>query len=331
MHLLLSIVVSTTILAGVLSVIKTIGLVLLIIVIVAAVLAACILFVPVRYRAEGDFDKRELKGQLTWLFRMMKLQGQISGDETSYALYLFGFRTKLLDKDFLEKWKHFSARRKARKQKKAAASKKKALQKQKNAYHKKHDQYKAQYQEIYGEAGACDSAVNEATGSFDETENREAVDERVKESCEENLFQQKERESVAHSTNASEKKDSVMGILKKILHVLQAFRDYQPLQLIWPDVSRLLHRARPRSMQGDLVFGFDDPARTGQVLGLIGNLYFIYQFDKLYISGDFDSEKAYISGDIAMKGHLQMIFSIVFIFRIIRKKQFRRFLKALKQ
>lgn len=331
MHLLLSIVVSTTILAGVLSVIKTIGLVLLIIVIIAAVLAACILFVPVRYRAEGDFDKRELKGQLTWLFRMMKLQGQVSGDETSYALYLFGFRTKLLDKNFLEKWKHFSVRRKARKQKKTVASKKKALQKQKNAYHKKHDQYKTQYQEIYGTEEAGGSVVNEATGSLDETEKREAADERVKESFEGNLVQPKEREAVDHSTNASCKKDSVMGILKKIFHVLQAFRDYQPLQLIRPDVSRLLHRARPRSMQGDLAFGFEDPARTGQVLGLISNFYFIYQFDKLFISGDFDSEKAYISGDVAMKGHLQIIFGIVFILRIIRKKQFRRFMKALKQ
>ena len=320
MSLLLSNILGAGLLAGmILSVFKTIGLVVLIIVIVIAILALCVLFVPIRYHLRGDIDEKDFSARLHWFLKIIMFRATMKDGATDYALYLFGIRTKLLDKEFLDKWKRRREKRKAKKAAKANKSRKKK-------YQKKHDKYKEQYlkenqmdeAELHAEMS---DSLNKAGGA------KEGEDP-TKKSVSEKAHGVDPTEASKDSKNHS--KNKVIDVLKKILHIIQVFRDYQPVQMIIEDIKKLMHHARPRKIKADIQFGFEDPATTGQLLGAISNVYFIYQYEDLVICPDFQTEEAYIKGNFDIKGYIQSVFGLIFIIKVIKKKRFRKFLKALK-
>ena len=63
-------------LAFLLGLLKIIGIVLLVILLVVLVLVAIVLFVPIRYQAEGTIDeeKKQAKARVTWLCKLVRLK-----------------------------------------------------------------------------------------------------------------------------------------------------------------------------------------------------------------------------------------------------------------
>lgn len=300
--------------ATVLMVLKTIGMIALIVLCIVVIFAICVLFLPLRYQAKGDIDEMNYHVRLHWLFKIIGFRLIYKDGSVDYALYLFGIRTKFLDKEFIEKWKRRSEKWKARRAKRKAKKADRVYKSRKKKYQKQHDKYKEQYLKEH--------SMNENVALSDEPVGNNFESEASQSDME---FQSSPDET---STVRASKK--LLDILKKILHIIQVIRDYQPLQLIWPDVVKFLHHARPRQIKADIVYGFDDPATTGQLLGVISNLYFIYQYDELLIQGDFETSESYITGDFNIKGYVQMVFVLILVLRVIKKKRFRKFLKALK-
>lgn len=299
--LLCNIVAASVSMDQILNVFKHIGWIALIVLLVVIIVGICVLFVPIRYRAQGNIDEMDFSLRFYWFLRIVSFRCWYKDGTGDYALYLFGLRTKLLDKDFLDKW---SKRREKRKAKKAA----KAYKSRRKKYKKQHEKYKEQYLKEQGADFTDDSVVNDADTqtNIDSTKNE--------------------------SNNQSEQKsvNKIITFLKKGLHILQVIRDYQPLQMIWNDLLKFFYHIRPRKINADICFGFDEPATTGHLLGLISNVFFIYRYDNLKIHGDFETQESYIKGQFDMKGFIQMFFGLVFIIRVIKKKRFRKFLKALK-
>ncbi|MBQ8663640.1 MAG: hypothetical protein IJ471_07260 [Eubacterium sp.] len=295
--------------AAVLNVMKTVGLVVLILVIIMAAFAACVMFIPARYQAKGDIEQMEFDVKLHWFLKIIMFRASYKNSMADYALYIFGIRTKVLDKDVMEKRKRKREKRKAKK----AARKHKSRKKK---YQKEHNKYKEQFLK---ENQLDDETLRQATGT-------RRMDTRDK------LEADATRESSQQKAqgNASVTPANAMAVVKKVVHILKTVQEHRPVQMLWADIQKLAHRARPRKVKADIVFGFDDPALTGQVLGTISNLYFIYQYDQLCINGDFETEASYIRGDFDIKGHIRAVFALIFVIRVIRKKQFRKFMKALK-
>lgn len=292
--------------ATVFNVLKTVGLVLLVILIVVVVLAFCVLFIPARYRAKGDIDQMVYDVRLHWFFKIIMFRASYRDGVVDYALHILGIRTKILDKDAMEKRKKRREKRKARK----AARKYKSRKKK---YKKEHDKYKEQY--------------------FKENQ------------LEKENFRQSERnkeeKQVGSTSKAEEANDTESGkdkptaskaidVVKRVVHIIRTIMEHRPVQLLWNDILRFMYRGRPRRVKADIQFGFDDPALTGQVLGAISNLYFIYEYDQLYVNGDFEAKEAYIQGSFDIKGHIQAVFALIFVIRVMRKKQFKKFMNALK-
>ena len=71
-----------------------------------------------------------------------------------------------------------------------------------------------------------------------------------------------------------------------------------------------------------------DPALTGQVLGILCMMPFLYQYD-FHIFPDFESESYYIRGSYDMKGRIQLIFLLITFIRIVADKDLRCFLKKI--
>ena len=123
--------------------------------------------------------------------------------------------------------------------------------------------------------------------------------------------------------------------LKEIIRLLKTGKDilekYQPVSMILPKLKKLLYRIRPRRLTGDLVFGFADPANTGMLIGLISNLYFLYRYENFHICGDFETNKAYVSGTFSAEGRIRLFAVLIFVIALIKEKEFRQLLKALKK
>ena len=71
-------------------------------------------------------------------------------------------------------------------------------------------------------------------------------------------------------------------------------------------------------------FALADPALTGQVLGILCMMPFLYQYD-FHIFPDFESESYYIRGSYDMKGRIQLIFLLITFIRIVADKDLRLF------
>ena len=296
--------------ATVLAIMKVIGYVLLIAVIVLAVLIVCVLFVPVRYRARGNIDEMTFDIKLHWFFRIIMFRFRYKNSTSDYALYLFGIRTRLFDKERMDKRKE---RRNKRKIKKAARKRRS----RKKKYQKEHDKYKEQFlkenqmEEIVSGDKPKGKSPDDSVG-----------DERTEDS--------REAGNASSSDTSISGAQKAMALVKKIFHILKTICEYQPIRMLWDDIRKFLYHARPRKIRADILFGFEDPSMTGKALGAISNLYFIYQFKDLHINGDFETDKAYVCGTFDVRGYVQAVFGLIFVIRVIRKKQFRSFLKAIK-
>lgn len=295
--------------AAVLSVLKTVGLVVLIVVIVVAAFAACVMFIPARYQAKGDIEQMEFDVRLHWFLKIIMFRASYKDSAADYALYIFGIRTKLLDKDVMEKRKRKREKQKAKK----AARKHKSRKKK---YQKEHDKYKEQFLK---ENQLDDVTLQQATST-------QRMD--TKDTLEADAMQESSEQETQGKQKVTPSK--AIDVVKKVVHILKTIQEYRPVQMLWADIQKLAYRARPRKVKADIVFGFDDPALTGQILGAISNIYFIYQYDQLHIRGDFEAEESYMQGDFDIKGHIRAVFALIFVIRVIKKKHFRRFLKALK-
>lgn len=66
----------------------------------------------------------------------------------------------------------------------------------------------------------------------------------------------------------------------------------------------ILRHVRPRKVEGWLHFGFDDPATTGEVLGILSVLQ---SFSGNHLTVDADFEKKRFDGDFSLKGHVRLV------------------------
>lgn len=112
----------------------------------------------------------------------------------------------------------------------------------------------------------------------------------------------------------AEKKDMILGKLKDGTVFLQS----EPVKRAWKDIKKYLLRIgkhfRPRKLQGTLRFGLEDPASTGQILGVMGMLMPLYR-DHIVIAPDF--EQKIFEGQLYAKGRLQAGFFVTLLVQVI--------------
>ena len=133
------------------------------------------------------------------------------------------------------------------------------------------------------------------------------------------------------STEQNETGGKLKDILKKVKTAWSLMQIWHPLAMIWPPLQKLLYRIRPRSLKADLIFGFSDPSATGKVLGAVSNLYFLYYYEEFHLQGDFETEDMYIDGTFMIRGKIRGIYLLVFVIQLLSKKDFRKFLGAIKK
>lgn len=93
------------------------------------------------------------------------------------------------------------------------------------------------------------------------------------------------------------------------------------------EVLYFLKKAAPKKVTGTVRFGFDDPALTGEALGVLGVIYGKLP-KNLSIQPDFEQE--ILRGDVKLKGNFRMVTAAGIAFRIFRDQNIRKTMRHFK-
>ena len=162
------------------------------------------------------------------------------------------------------------------------------------------------------------------------TEGEPGPDETDETSKDEN-DQESETKSTSSAAEAPKKKkrkkssftDRIKRICEKVSSLREAVEDEEnqkAFRLLLSRVKYLLHHLRFRRFEGGLVFGFDDPAMMGRILGVLSLFYPLYG-ERFTITPVFDH--TLFEGEIALKGHVRLIHILIAAIQLMMNKKIR--------
>ena len=100
------------------------------------------------------------------------------------------------------------------------------------------------------------------------------------------------------------------------------------LLAVLAELKYMLGHFRFRKLFADIQFCAGDPAATGQALGILSMLPFLYG-KQVSVLPDFDGEKAYVRGEVFLKGRMRVIHFAASLVRLWKKKEVRSFIREL--
>lgn len=293
-----------------LTILKIIGIILLVLIGLILLAAAVILLVPIRYHGEGAREEKILSGsvKLTWLLHMISASASLSEDGTKIRVCLFG-------KTIYPKTKKPPKQSKAKKMPKQEAPKKS----------EKSEKPKQQSDTVSKEV----ATIYEPQKPIPELPKKEKSarpDVKSKfEAIKQKLFAVKEKFI-----------DSKAGI-QKIKNKIDYWKNlltFDPMKeamgFLWKKTKGLLHHILPRRMTGRIHFGFEDPSKTGKTLAYFSMLY-PFTKENLVIEPEFETEELILEGDIAFRGRIRLGYLVYVALSVVLNKNIRRQYKRLRQ
>lgn len=299
-------------------ILKIILLVLAAVLGLAVLLVMLVLFVPVRYRAYGKKKEETfLEAKLSWLFHLVSIPINFRDGVLSAKVKVFGFTIMNLAE-----------------------------------------------QEESGEAG--DWKEGENTSEKAEAVKNPEVGKEAKDSGEEpEILSPALQEEAGEKENEKAKKGvfrdfvrflkAVWRFLKeipvkirnlkctfqrfcgKIKRMAKKYRNTKAfvsdertkaaVRLVRQQAGVLAQQALPRTIRGEVHFGTEDPALTGQILGAIGIFYPIFM-DNVKVNPDF--EQTVLEGELYLKGRLRMATAVRIAWKLFWDKNVRYVYRMLK-
>lgn len=285
----------------ILLILKIIGIVLLCLIGLLAAAVLLVLFVPVRYIVSGEItDHVSVRGRVTWLFRILSLRFSYVEEEYEQMLRICGIRWKkkrehITEEEFFDEAETFA-------------------------------------EDAEEEAGSAEG-VPEETGNRsngvmpEEAIKRDAGDRGRKQDGggKAKKFFAKIKRKWDHMKRAlKQMKEKVFDIK----NIITDETNKTAVVYTFQELKYLLTHFRFRKIDTELSFSLGDPALTGQALGILCMLPFLYQY-AFHMYPDFESEQIYIRGTFQVQGRVRGIHLLLSIIRLWQRKEFRIFVKRL--
>ncbi|MCH1983572.1 DUF2953 domain-containing protein [Ruminococcus sp. OA3] len=300
-------------------ILKIIGVLLLVILGLVLLAILCLLFVPVCYRLEGIRTPEELSGNIrvSWLGGLLSVRAGMSDKGTSLVIRIFGISLDRLNRIF--------------------------------------SGIKQMFRKRAEKTVSTGTAVLPAT-PVKETETKKTEISELNDKREHNvpdktmdLYREKKRERPGSGIFGKIRKiwQRILGFPTKIRSIFRKFKltlteiyakikkwksfladetTKETIRFLWTTSKSLLRQLIPRRAKGYIKFGFDDPALTGQALGICGIIVPLYK-TKLQVIPVFDQE--ILEGRVVLSGHILGVVLLRLGWRVYRsksvKKTFRRF------
>lgn len=303
--------------AIVLGILKIIGILLLVILGLLLFVIISVLFVPLRYRAEGSFYEK-LKGSasVSWFLHLISLK--ISYDEKAQV-------------DVRVLWFH-PGREKAEKAQDRAETSERAEPVTGRAC----ADFPEEADEIEkSEADAFEKELTErvetaqvsATPGTDRHEGKNAGAGKIAARFRHFLSALKLKVQGIHRNlkKAAKKLRTGKNRWETILSFLRNEENKKTFRLAKRQIFAVIRHILPRKSEGKIRFGFDDPYMTGQVLTWISPFYGLYG-RHLQICPDF--LEPCLEGEWKLKGHIRLGTILLLAFRMLLDKNIRLWIRA---
>lgn len=308
-------------------ILKIIGIILAVILGLILLVICIVLFVPICYKADlhGSGNARELTvhAKVSWLFGLIKAVFALENGKTDLSVRIAW--KKFGDSDPVEDKAEDRIEEKPKPEKKAVMQEKQVIQ---------------------GEEKQ-DDTTNRITDKAveDQTEKAEKSEQSAKtrpESTEKKQSKKKDRKEDSDSASKieqitekikctyhkfcdkineiTEKKDMISDFLTDETHK-NAFLKLKN------EAFHLLKKLKPKKIQGEITFGFEDPSLTGRLLAWISMIY-PWIGEHTDITPDFEHRT--LSGDLSIRGRLYVITPVVTAIRLILSKAVRRSFKDIR-
>ena len=293
----------------ILTILKMLGIILLVFLGIVLAVLLSVLFIPVCYRGQGnkEGEQIEAKASFSWLCYLIHGTVIYESGKTRWELYLFGIPLRKV-RDRIKERK----RKKSRKAKKPE-----------------------------GEPSVAPEKKPEGEPSVAPEEKPERIaGVRLEEKTKEEVSQKEKRESSGvENHKKTEKKQGIWKrISEKIKRVrltfhnicvnIKEWRSFFALEttkaafrFLLGKGKGLLHHILPRKIRGKLIFGFEDPALTGQVLGVAAIFYSFYQ-DKFLLTPVFDRQ--ILEGEIKLSGRIYGVYLLWTAWQIYKNQDVRK-------
>lgn len=280
-------------------ILKIIGIVLLILLGILLVIALLVLFCPLYYHVRGEYsaEHKDLSIKVHWLSYIVSAKFRYAQDDISYYLKIFGY-------SFITSNDKIMKRRQVRFVKRQA---KKAVKVAKEEVEESVDKVAQENKPQAQKQGLEEATPQKAVAPKIETETKNKkssifdIFRKIKASIKRFILRLKTLKNM---------KDDILDFLREEETKL-AFASSKRY------IFRLLRHIRPRKASGYLQFGFEDPAITGQVLGILAVAIPIYK-GSVNVIPVFDH--AVFEGVMAGAGHIRMIHFVRIIISIYRDK-----------
>lgn len=293
-----------------LTILKIIGIILLVLIGLILLAAAVILLVPIRYQGEGAREEKILSGsvKLTWLLHMISASASLSEDGMKIRIGLFG-------KTIYPKTKKPPKKSKAKKMPKQEAPKRS----------EKSEKPKQQSDTVSKEV----ATIYEPQKSISELPKKEkSARPDVK-----SKFETIKQKLLAVKEKFIDSKAGIQKVKNKIdywKNLLTSDPMKEAMEFLWKKTKGLLHHILPRRMTGRIHFGFEDPSKTGKTLAYFSMLY-PFTKENLVIEPEFETEELILEGDIAFRGRIRLGYLVYVALSVVLNKNIRRQYKRLRQ
>lgn len=295
-----------------LTILKILGILLLVLVGILLVIILSVLFVPVCYDAQGKKTADELYGKaaVSWLFRLVYARFVYEDGKTALEIFLFGIPL-LAAKRRLDAWKVERRKRKAEKPDKKPVVKavepdRKSVVKAVETDKKPTVKAIAPDKEPAAEVVEPDGKPTVQTGEqekktvFKQIVGKVAgIWKKIK-----GFFAVLWRLPGKIADRIRKIRLTFRGICDKIKQWYTFFQmddTREAIRFLKEKGKGLLRHILPRKVRGKVMFGFDDPSLTGQVLALAGAVYPLYK-DRLQITPVFDRQV--LEGEVKLSGRV---------------------------
>ena len=296
--------------AIVLGILKIIGILLLVILGLFLFVIISVLFVPLRYRAEGSFYEK-LKGSasVSWFLHLISLK--ISYDEKAQV-------------DVRVLWFHPGQE----KAEKAQEKRRKEKENRKKESQKKEKELPVTISE--GKVSATEKPEEdllkekESEGSYSGESVKDAASH--KELSTEKQVKEKTDKSSKRKGSFFKKGKARIKSLKDAKSNLDQFPWREWLELGKNIVIRFFKHVLPQKLRGTITFGCSDPAYTGYVTGIAAVFYPKYG-ENFSLYPDF--ERKVFAAQCEGKGRIRLGYILVLVVSILREKSVRTMIKRM--
>lgn len=276
------------------TILKVIGIILLVVLALILTALLCVLFVPVKYRAVGSFDNTDIraKAHASWLFHLFALHIEYADETDGYIRLAFVKRKLFDDAD--------------------------------SDYENDEKAAEASDDDVMDEAAKTETEDKVSENTGDEPKISADENQHIKQQTK--LTHQKtykKPHKKSHKKQFKDKSEKIKNCIYKLKREYSDERNKAAFSHLKKELFIILKRICPRRLKLTMVYSTGSPDTTGISLGILACFPVGYK-NKWQIIPDFESENPYAKGSFDIKGHVIVISILAATLRILFDKNCRR-------